>query len=326
MPTGSDKAEWFVENVANQNLADNWSYNPDMIPRLPIRQIGSYAAYYACEGSRQWRDGYFELLKNMATTWVLRGIAYDQATVTIHNTSGMCFNPRHSHRPDGQWQCLADALLDTKKYLREQFGDEAVLAGESLWDLATEWTDYTTDWAMIADEPLAPFHMAFPRARQSIKCMGEKAMLNRIFTSGYWIELYLKEGAGRLRDYPELTTYLQSLSEFKNHFSRFFNQRDRYLHDMYVQAKPTEGAWVRVQRSGDEALILITQRDGRAAKIDLTVDAREILGNGQCHAASYSRKLEKLGTLSGEEGIIKTQVDVPAEDFIALHLTRNKSR
>jgi len=326
LPAGTDKPDWFVENVAGQNLADNWSYHPDMIPRLPIRQIGSYAAYYACEGSKQWRAAYFDLLKKMVDTWGLRGVIFDQATITVHNTSGLCFNPRHAHRPDGQWQCLTDALIDTKKYFRERFGGEAVLAGESLWDLATEWTDYTSDWAMIGDEALAPFHMAFPRVRQSIKCMGQKAMLNRIFTGGYWIELYMEEGAARLRDYPELTTYLQSLAEFKKHFSRFFNQRDAYLHDMYVQAKPAQGAWVRVHRSGNEALILVTQRDGRPAALDLTVDAREILGDGQYRTKIYSRTLQERGTLSSNAGKITAKIDVPAEDFIALHLTRAASR
>ena len=246
--------------------------------------------------------------------------------VPVHNTSGLCFNPRHAHRPDGQWQCLTDALIGSKDYLRQQFGDEAVLAGESLWDLATEWTDYTSDWAMIGDEPLAPFHMAFPRARQSIKCMGQRFMLNRIFTSGYWIELYLQEGAGRLRDHPELNTYLQSLGNFKKHFSRFFNRRDAYLHDMYVQVSPAEGAWVRVHRSGNEALILITQRDGHSAALDLTVDAAGILGDGQYTGTVYSRTLGERGTLVDKTGKLTAHVEVPAEDFVALHLTRATSQ
>jgi hypothetical protein len=326
LPAAADKPEWFVENVAGQTLADNWSYHPDMIPRLPIRQLGSYAAYYACEGSRQWRAAYFNFLKKMVDTWGLRGVMFDQATVTIHNTSGLCFNPRHPHAPDGQWQCLTDALIGTKKYLRDQFGNEAVLAGESLWDLATEWTDYTSDWAMIGDEPLAPFHMAFPRARQSIKCLGQRMMLNRVFTGGYWIELYLEEGAGRLRDYPDLSAYLQSLAEFKKHFSRFFNKRDAYLHNLFAQATPTDGAWVRVHRSGDEALVLVTHRDGRAENLELTLDARAILGDGPHRAVIYSRTLEQRGSRSDNSGKITANIAIPAEDFVALHLTRGQSR
>jgi hypothetical protein len=322
----ADKPEWFVENVAGQTLADNWSYHPDMIPRLPIRQLGSYAAYYACEGSRQWRASYFDFLKKIVDAWGLRGVVFDQATVTIHNTSGLCFNPRHSHAPDGQWQCLTDALMDTKRYLRDQFGPEAVLAGESLWDLATEWTDYTSDWAMIGDEPLAPFHMAFPRARQSIKCLDQRAMLNRIFTGGYWIELYLEEGAGRLRDYPELSAYLNSLAEFKKHFSHFFNKRDAYLHNLFTQATPADGAWVRVHRSGNEALVLVTHRDGRAEKLELTMDTRAILGDGPHRAVIYSRTLEQRGSRSDDSGKITANIDIPAEDFIALHLVRDASR
>jgi hypothetical protein len=263
----------------------------------------------------------------MVNTWGLRGVIFDQAVVTVHNTSGLCFNPRHMHHPDGQWQCLTDALIGTKEDLQRQFGNEAVLAGESLWDLATEWTDYTSDWAMIADEPLAPFHMAFPRARQSIKCMGQKAMLNRIFTGGYWIELYLQEGGARLRDYPELTRYLQSLWEFKRRFARFFNRRDAYLHDMYVHVRPAEGAWVRVHRSGDEALVLVTERDGHPAALDLAVAAQGILGAGKHRAVVYSRTLEQRGTLSSDDADkITTHLDVPAEDFVALHITRAESK
>lgn len=264
--------------------------------------------------------------KKMVETWGLSGVMFDQATITVHKTSGLCFNPRHSHRPDGQWQSLTDALIGTKEYLRGRFGDEAILADESLWDLATEWTDYTSDWATIGDEHLAPFHMAFPRARQSIKCMGQKAMLNRIFTSGYWIELYLEEGAARLRDYPDLTAYLQSLAEFKKRFARFFNRRDTYLHDMYVEARPAEGAWVRIHHSGNEALVLVTQRDGRATKLDLTLDTRAILGTGPHRVVIYSRTLEERGSRSDDSGKIIAQIDVPAEDFVALHLTPAASR
>ena len=322
IPAGQDRAEWFAENVAGQNLADNWSYHPDMIPRLPIRQIGSYAAYYVCEGSRQWRAAYFDFLKKAVEVWGLRGVMFDQAVITAHNTSGLCFNPRHDHHPAGQWQALTDALIATKQYLRQHFGDEAVLAGESLWDLCTEWTDYTSDWAHIGDEVLAPFHMAFPRARQSIKCMGERAMLNRIFTAGYWIELYMEEGAARLRDYPELTVYLQSLAEFKKRFSRFFNQRDVYLHDMHVQATPAEGAWVRTHRSGDEALILATHRAGRPASLALTLDARGMLGAGERVAVVTARNLEVLSRHAEADGHIRLHVAVPADDFVAIHLGR----
>jgi hypothetical protein len=257
----------------------------------------------------------------MADTWGVRGTIFDQSLITVHNTSGLCFNPRHAHRPDGQWQCLTDVLIKTKEYFHHRFGNEAVLIGESMWDLATEWTDYTSDWTTIGDDQLAPFHMAFPRARQSIKCTGQRYMLNRIFTGGYWIELYLEEGAGRLRDHPELAAYLQSLSSFKKRFTRFFNQRDAYLHDLYVEATPKEGAWIRVHRSGNEALVLVTQRDGAAAKLRLVIDPRAILGNDHCRAVMYSRDLRPLGTLSAEGGKLSAVVDVPKDDFVALHLT-----
>ena len=321
LPDTSDRPEWFVENVAGQNLADNWSYHPDMIPPLPIRQIGSYAAYYACEGSRHWRAAYFDFIRRAVEQWGLRGIIFDQAVVTVNNTSGLCFNPRHAHSPDGQWQCLTDALVGTKEYLRRQFGDEAVLAGESLWDLSTEWTDYTSDWATIGNEELAPFHMAFPRARQSIKCMGQKPMINRVFTAGYWIELYLEEGAARLGSYPELTAYLKTLAAFKKRFGRFFNQRDAYLHDMYVRATPGRGVWARVHRSGDEALVLVAQRDGRPEAIDLTVSAGDILGGGRHRAILYSRTLQRLRAVPETGSEIRARIDLPVDDFVAIHLT-----
>jgi hypothetical protein len=319
LPADADRREWFAENVAGQNLADNWSYDPGMIPRLPIRQIGSYAAHYVCEGSRQWRAAYFAFLRKAVETWGLRGVVFDQAVVTTHNTAGLCFNPLHTHPPDGQQQCMTDALIATKDHFRQHFGDEAVLAGESLWDLCTEWMDYTSDWAHIGDEHLAPFHMAFPRARQSIKCMGQKAMLNRIFTAGYWIELYMEEGAARLSNYPELTAYLQTLAAFKKRFSRFFNQRDVYLHDMYVQAKPAEGAWVRVHRSGNETLVLATHKDGAPTSLELKLDVAGILGAGRRRAQVWSRALQSLGETSGS-GEITLRLDIPADDFVAIHL------
>ena len=93
-----------------------------------------------------------------------------------------------------------------------------------------------------------------------------------------------------------------------------------------MQARPAEGAWVRVHRSGNEALVLVTQRDGRPEALDLTVDARGILGDGAYRAVMYSRNLEKRGTLSGDAGRITAHVDVPAEDFVSLHLTRASSK
>jgi len=320
LPAGADRREWFAENVAGQNLADNWSYDPAMIPRLPIRQIGSYAAHYVCEGSRQWQAAYFDFLKKAVEIWGLRGVMFDQSVITVNNTAGLCFNPLHAHRPDGQFQCLTDALIATKAYFRQHFGDEAVLAGESLWDLCTEWVDYTSDWEHIGDEHMAPFHMAFPRARQSIKCMGQRAMLNRIFTAGYWIELYMEEGAARLGNYPELSAYLKTLAAFKKRFTRFFNQRDAYLHEMYVETAPAEGAWVRVHRCGDEALILATHRDGQKTALQLTLDVAGMLGAGERRAQVWSRTLRELGNGVGRETIC-VPLDIPAEDFVAVHIS-----
>src|SRR6185436_14391291 len=114
--------------------------------------------------------------------------------------------------------------------------------------------------------------------------------------------------------------------EFKKHFSRFFNKRDAYLHNLCAQAIPADGAWVRVHRSGDEALVLVTHRDGRAEKFELTLDARAILGDGPHRAVIYSRTLEQRGSRSDDSGKITANIDIPAEDFVALHLMRGASR
>ena len=67
-----------------------------------------------------------------------------------------------------------------------------------------------------------------------MKVNDQKTLINRVFTAGYWLDMMLEDGIGRLRDYPELMEYPESLSRFKRRFLQFFEKRDAYLHDMQV--------------------------------------------------------------------------------------------
>jgi hypothetical protein len=209
-----------------------------------------------------------------------------------------------------------------RERLVERIGDDVTISGEGQWDVATEWMSFTWDWLQFKDEDVAPFQMAFPRARQAFKCTDKNTLINRLFTAGYWLDVYLEEGGGRLKDYPELTDYLKSLAAFKKQFVQSMGRRDTYLYDLYVQATPDDddGAWVRVHRSGKEALILATHRDGAAASWDLEIDLKGILGEGEKKVEVWSRTLEKLSSRSARDQV-RIRLDIPAEDFVAVHVS-----
>ncbi|MBI3942350.1 MAG: hypothetical protein HY326_05000 [Chloroflexi bacterium] len=325
IPQGEDAEEWFRQNIAGQKVGDNWTYDPQMTPHMPVRQIGSRAAYYTCAGSQGWQQAFRSFVRQMAETWDMHGLMFDQSCSVRDgmNFNGLCFNPLHAHRPDEEGQYLADILFETRRWLAEQFPD-AVVAGEGQWDHTTQWMDYTWEWLTFDEEEIAPFHMAFPRARTCIKCSHQRSLINRIFTAGYWLEFYLEDGMGRLADYPELAAYLRSLADFKAHFLPLFSRRDFYLYNLHTQVTnmstgDPENAWVRVHRSGQEALILVTHKQGKETRLDLEVDLAAILGPGHHRVTVWSRTLQPLASSIASNQMALT-VEVPAEDFIGIHI------
>jgi hypothetical protein len=315
IPAGQVRDEWFIKNVAGQLVGSNYTYHPTMIPFKVIRQIGTRAGYYACVGSENWRRAFSESVDMLAGKWGYHGFFFDVSMPV----GGLCFNPLHKHHPAAQGDQLAEVLGGARRSLGARFPD-AVVTGEGQWDVATEWMDFTWDWAQFTEaEEMAPFHMAFPKARYCAKTNEERALINRIFASGNWLDLYLEDGGGRLRDYPALAGYLGSLAEFKKHFVNFFSRRDAYLHNMFVKVEPANKPWIRVHRSGNEALVMVTQAAGKAADFDITLDVRGILGRKGESATTWSRGLKKLASVpAGDEA--RLQVHVPAEDFVAIHL------
>jgi hypothetical protein len=313
IPEGQDKEEWFVENVAGQKLADNWSYDPTMTPIMPIRQIGSRAGYYACPGSVNWRRSFGETVKLLEGKWDYHGFMFDQSSPG----GDLCFNPRHTHPPDAMGDLLADVLQTSRRDLGNRFPD-AVVSGESQWDHATQWMDLTWEWTEFRSdsEGMAPFHMAFPRAHFCAKTSGKRSLINRIFVSGYLLDMYLEDGGGRMGAYPELSSYLATLAAFKKQFLVFFSQRDAYLHNMFVKVQPDQNAWVRVHRSGNEALVLATTADGSEADFDLALDVQNILGHPARSLTVWSRELASLTTTDQA----RLRVHVPREDFVGIHV------
>lgn len=313
IPEGQDKEEWYVENVAGQPLADNWSYDPTMIPRMPLRQIGSRAAYFACPGSVNWSKAFRDTVELLQTQWAYHGFMFDQSMPG----PGLCFNARHNHPPDAEGVLLADVLQTSRQELGRRYPD-AIVSGESQWDHTTQWMDLTWEWTEFrADsEEMAPFHMAFPRARFCAKTNDKRSLINRIFASGNLLDVYLEDGGGRLGAYPELTNYLTTLAAFKKNFLMFFSRRDAYLHNMYVKVQPDQNAWVRVHRSGNEALVMATMANGAEADLDLALDVQGILGHPAKRLTVWSRDLKRLTTTDQT----KIKVHVPREDFVAIHV------
>jgi hypothetical protein len=211
-------------------------------------------------------------------------------------------------------------LRETRKRLAERFGDDAALSGEGQWDAATEYLDFTWDWHFFdAKEIMAPFHMAFPRARQCMKCTDYIPQINRIFTAGYWLDMWLEDGQAKLADYPELTEYLASLARFKERFSRFFNQRDAYLHTLGSQCDdPT--VWIRGHRSGDEALVMVADVEGDAKEIEIRLDPTELIGAAKAVMTVWSRQLEETGRLK-TDGTSAVRLELQENDFVAVHAT-----
>jgi len=310
-----DPAEWYNENIAGQRLGDNWTYDPGMTPRMPIAQIGSRAAYYTCAGSKGWRKAFLELVDQVSEEWGCRGLMFDQSMA-----GGLCFNPRHDHRPGETATLLSNVLAETRAMFQQEFGEHGVLSGEAQWDAATEWMDFTWDWLCLAEEEyMAPFHMAFPRARQCLKCTDYIPQINRIFIAGYWLDLYLEDGGARLRDYPALTRRLASLAEFKSKFSRFFNRRDAYLYTLAARCRNDAQVWVRGHRSGDEVLVMVADARGEAKTVNVELNIEELLHTRRGPLTVWSRTLECLTTLDAR-GIVEIELAIPRDDFLGLHL------
>lgn len=309
--------EWYAENAGGQREGDNWTYDPRMTPRLPILQLGSRAAYHMCAGSREWRKAFFQLVEQVSEEWGYTGFMFDQSFETMP----LCFNPLHAHKPDQRTQFLNEVLAEARRRLAAKFGPAATLSGEAQWDASTEWMDMTWDWICFeANEPMAPFHMAFPRARQCSKCTDDIPQINRIFTAGYWLDLYLEEGGARLGDYPELTKYLASLAAFKARFSRFFNQRDFYLYDMGARCPADQPLWIRSHRSGDEVLVLVADPAGKARNEEVELELPTLIGRDAATLTVWSRTLEqKASFTSSSPGRVKLAIQ--ANDFMAVHVT-----
>ena len=315
---GADRnpREWYGENIAGQRTGDNWSYDPHMTPRLPVAQLGSRAAYYICAGSKGWRAAFLELVDQISEEWGYTGLMFDQSFECVP----LCFNPLHAHRPGERLQLLNQVLAEAKRRLTARFGAEAVLSGEGQWDAATEWMNMTWDWFVFeADEPMAPFHMAFPRARQCMKCSDHLPQINRIFTAGYWLDLYLEEGSARLGDYPDLTKYLASLAAFKARFSRFFNERDFYLHTTGTRVLTEKPLWVRGHRSGNETLVLATSPEGEAQAAEIELTLPELIGSDSAMLTVWTRTLVRQEPLVSSSPA-RVRLTIPANDFAAVHV------
>jgi hypothetical protein len=317
IPAGQDKNEWYLLDVAGQPARGNWSYDPLMTPHDSIYQVGTRAGYFICTASKNWQKAYWDNLDMVTNKLDFHGILFD---ISQPSVLGPCYNPQHNHRPDGEGDHTLEVVAKTKKILVQRFGDQGTFTGECQWDAATQYMDYTWDWLRLGDvEKTAPFYMAFPHARRCYKCDDHKSLINRIFTSGYWLDAYIKDGGARLGDYPELTQYFRSLAAFKEHFVKCLSQRDTYFYDMYVQIEGGKNAWVRTHRSGDQALIMVTEADGNDASYKLTIDVEKILGAGERKVEIWTRTLKKLSSQTAN-GNVTLQVNVPKEDFMAIHL------
>ena len=66
---------------------------------------------------------------------------------------------------------------------------------------------------------------------------------------------------------------------------------------MFVKVEPGNQPWIRVHRSGNEALVMVTQAAGKAADFDLTLDVRGILGRAGKTATVWSRGLKQLASV-----------------------------
>jgi hypothetical protein len=310
-------SEWFVEDAGGGTMRDNWSYHPGMIPMMPIPQIGSRSGSYVCAGSQGWREAYFAYLNELITEWSYRGIMFDESFPLAN--FGLCFNELHDHSSRQNSDELITVLRQTKRLLLERWGPDAVFSGEGVWDTATEWQDFSWGWDGLGDdEQSAAFHMAFPRARACKKAADDVSLVNRIFICGYWLDLYLEEGGGRLGDYPALTTHLARLADFKRQFSRFFNARDEYLHTMFVEAQPSEGLWHRAHRSGAEALVLVADAHGREREVTLSVDTSRLVAPKPVTLTMWTLGLRQESTVT-VTGMATLHLRVPEGEFIAIH-------
>lgn len=307
-------AEWFAEDAAHHHTVSNWSYHPTMTPDFPI-QLTSRAGLFTCPGSRGWQQAFFDFLDEHIEAWGYAGLMFDQSLECNY----ICFNPLHDHRPDQITTILSEVMAETRRRLAARCGTAAALSGEAQWDAATEWMDFTWEWTCFdTREELAPFTMAFPRARQCLKCTDYLPQILRIFIGGYWLDLWLEEGEGRLPDYPELARFLPTLATFKARFSRFFNQRDAYLHTLGT-ACADANVWVRGHRSGDEVLVLAADADGAEKTVEVTLDVRELLGGARGRYTVWSRSLERLAEGDASEKV-HLMLNIPSMDFVAVHL------
>jgi len=320
IPADQDMNEWYATSVAGMYHGDAniWTYDPLMTPEMGVRQIGSRAGYTSCPGSRGWQEAFRSFTRDVVHgTWGYSGYMFDCSCVPFH----LCFNSLHSHDVDKPNDEMLAIFKETRAYLVDEDGQRAVMSGEGLLDAYTEVMDYTWVWHRFLDEDYAPFHMAFPRSRECMKVNDRKTLINRVFTAGYWLDMFLEDGIGRLSEYPQLMEYLKSLARFKERFLDFFAERDTYLHDMHVTCHNCENAWIRVHRSKDQALVMFTTHDGEPARISAIVDVERILGPGDATGVLLSRELESLGEVCCV-ALTDVEVDVLPEDFVALHLEK----
>lgn len=310
--------EWYRTDVAGHRHGDNWTYHYDMAPVMPIRQIPTHAAYYICPGSKNWTREYTSFLHEFSEKWGAISIGFDQS---FPIGSGLCFNPAHHHnKPDDYCQLMTEMLRKTHQYFKSR-NPKGIMEGECQWDNSTQWQELTWDWLVMGDEEeTAPFQMAFPKSRSCVKAINSISCINRIFTAGYWIDLYINDGGVQLGSYPELTKHLSSLAAFKKKFIKFFcRNRDAYFHNMYVETDKPEGAWVRVHKTGNEALIMVTEKDGKETDINLTIDLKSILEEGQKELTVYSRTLQKLNVLKANDKA-ELKIHLPKEDFVGIFI------
>ena len=116
-----------------------------------------------------------------------------------------------------------------------------------------------------------------------------------------------------------MTKYLATLAAFKAAFSRFFNQRDVYLHTLGTRALTDQPLWIRGHRSGNEALVLAASPEGEARTAEIELTAPELIGSDKATLTVWSRTLERQAPCVAS-GTARVRLAIPANDFMAVHI------